>query len=50
MEYDFLDVRMHEKPVETYLVIRLLAGDDPPYIGGEVSIPLKELKEKLDGL
>jgi hypothetical protein len=50
MEYEFLDVKMHEKLVETYLVIRLLEGDDPPYIGGEVSIPLKELKEKLDGL
>jgi hypothetical protein len=24
MEYEFLDVKMHEKPVETYLVIRLL--------------------------
>jgi hypothetical protein len=48
MEYEFLDVRIHEKPVETYLVIRLLAGDDPPYIGSEVSIPLKELKEMLD--
>jgi hypothetical protein len=50
MEYEFLDVKMHGKPIKTYLVIRLLEGDDPPYIGGEVSIPLKELKEKLDGL
>jgi hypothetical protein len=39
MEYEFLDVKMHEKPVETYLVIRLLGGDDQPYIENEVSFP-----------
>jgi hypothetical protein len=50
MEYEFLDVKMHGKPIKTYLVIRLLGGDDQPYIENEVYIPLKELKEKLDGL